>query len=67
MLNFEKATMRYEPYPLGIIRAALEPAFYNELVRNFPDPALFETLERYPYKLSLSEKFAPENYRRFLR
>ena len=67
MLNFENATMRYEPYPLGIVRPALEPEFYHELVRTFPDLALFETLEKYPHKLSLSEKFAPENYRRFLR
>ena len=67
MIKFDNVKMRYEPYPLGVIRPAIEPGFYDELVKNFPDISLFGTLEKYPYKLSLSEKFAPENYHRFLR
>ena len=67
MLTFENVEMRYEPYPLGVIRPAIEPGFYDELVSNFPDISLFGNLEKYPYKLSLSEKFAADNYHRFLR
>jgi len=67
MLNFENVRMRYEPYPLAVIKPAIDPAFYGELVANFPDISLFDVLEKYPYKLSLSEKFAPANYARFLR
>jgi hypothetical protein len=67
MLNYNKVEMRYEPYPLAILRPALAPDTYDELVTNFPDTSLFGTLNKFPYKLSLSEKFAPENYARFLR
>ncbi len=67
MQNFEHMRVHYEPYPLAVVRPAIEPAFYNELVTNFPDISLFEALPKYPYKLSLSEKFAAGNYSRFLR
>ncbi len=67
MLKFENVRMRYEPYPLAVIRPAMEASQYAELVANFPDIALFEPLGKYPFKLSLSEKFARRNYERFLR
>ena len=67
MLSFDSVRMRREPYPLAVIKPAIDPAFYGELVANFPDISLFDGLEKYPYKLSLSEKFAPANYARFLR
>ncbi len=67
MLNFEHTEMRYQPYPLSVIRPAIEPVLYEELVDNFPDISLFETLDKFPYKLSLSEKYAAANHARFLR
>lgn len=67
MLNFNKVEMRYEPYPLAVLRPALDQAQYNELVENFPDESLFGVLPKYPYKLSLSEKWNPSGYRRFLK
>lgn len=67
MLNYNKVEMRYEPYPLAVLRPALEPAQYNRLADSFPNESLFGTLPKFPYKLSLSEKWAPDNYARFLR
>lgn len=67
MLNFNKVDMRYEPYPIAILRPALDHDVYETLAANFPDEAIFEVLRKFPYKLSLSEKWAPQNYRRFLR
>jgi hypothetical protein len=66
VLNFTMADMRYEPYPLAVLRPALDPELYRRLARSFPPEAIFGRLPKYPYKLSLSEKHAPENYRRFL-
>jgi hypothetical protein len=67
MLNYNKVEMRYEPYPLAVLRPALDEDHYKLLVDNFPDESLFGTLPKFPYKLSLSEKWAPDNYARFLR
>jgi hypothetical protein len=67
MLNYNKVEMRYEPYPLAVLRPALDGDHYNLLADSFPDESLFGTLPKFPYKLSLSEKWAPDNYARFLR
>lgn len=67
MLNYNKVEMRYEPYPLAVLRPAFDADQYNQLADSFPDESLFGTLTKFPYKLSLSEKWAPENYARFLR
>jgi hypothetical protein len=67
MLNYNKVEMRYEPYPLAVLRPALDEQHYNLLADNFPDESLFGTLPKFPYKLSLSEKWEPGNYARFLR
>jgi hypothetical protein len=67
MLNYNKVEMRYEPYPLAVLRPALEADQYNLLADNFPDESLFGTLPKFPYKLSLSEKWNPSQYHKFLR
>ena len=67
MLNYNKVEMRYEPYPLAVLRPAFSSELYDKLAASFPDEGLFGKLTKFPYKLSLSEKWAPENYARFLR
>jgi len=67
MLNYDKAEIRYEPYPRAVLRPALSSAVYDELTSNYPEIDLFAALPKFPYKLSLSEKFAPANYARFIR
>lgn len=66
MLNYSAADVRYEPYPLVVLRPALDAQTYNELCDNFPATSLFGTIPNYDYKLSLSEKFNPENYHKFI-
>lgn len=66
MLNFQAAQIRYEPYPLIVLRPALDPGVYDQLAASFPDTRQFETVRGFDYKLSLSEKFAADNYRRFI-
>lgn len=67
MLNYNKVEMHHEPYPFAVLRPALADSDYAILADNFPDESLFGTLPKFPYKLSLSEKWAPENYARFIR
>lgn len=66
MLNYNAVKMRYEPYPLALLRPALEEDVYNDLASSFPDTSLFGTIPKYDYKLSLSEKFNSRQYENFI-
>ena len=66
MLNFSSVKMRYEPYPLAVLRPALEENKYRELIAAYPPVSLFAKMPKYDYKLTLSEKFNPELYHRFI-
>jgi hypothetical protein len=70
LFAFDNASFLYEPYPIGLIKPALKPSFYEELVNTFPDISLFKEM---PYlgnkgskKWSLAEMNNGENYRAFL-
>ena len=67
MLNFAATHIRHEPYPLVVLRPALQPAVYSELCDSYPDLSLFETHPKYDYKLILSQKFQKAAYARFIR
>ena len=41
MLNYNAVHMRYQPYPLAVLRPALDEALYSELCASFPDTAMF--------------------------
>lgn len=66
MLNYNSVEMQYEPFPLAVLRPALNEDFYNELTQAYPSISLFAKMPKYDYKLTLSEKFNPENYHRFI-
>jgi hypothetical protein len=66
MLSFVPSDVRCEPYPLIVLRPAMDQALCDELTRTFPTPDLFDVMPKYDYKLSLSEKFAAKNYHCFL-
>ena len=36
VLNFVPSDVRYEPYPLIVLRPAMDQALYDELTRTFP-------------------------------
>ena len=52
MLHFSASHVRYDPYPLLVLRPALQPDLYNELVDTYPDTSLFGTHPKYDYKLN---------------
>lgn len=66
MLNYSSVFMRYEPYPLVVLRPALEAQLYSKLVESYPATELFAKVPKYDYKLSLSEKFNPRQYHNFI-
>lgn len=66
MLNYNSVKMRYEPFPLAVLRPALDLGLYNELVANYPPTSLFAKKPKYHYKLSLSENSNAGNYHRFI-
>src|SRR5262245_33915896 len=66
MLNFSAAQIRYEPYPLVVLRPALARDLYDELCNTYPDTSLFGPHPKYDYKLTLSEKFMKGNYNTFI-
>lgn len=66
MFQFANSELRYSPYPLAVMRPALEQSFYDELVRTFPPETLFGKIPKYDYKLSLSEKTNSKAYEDFI-
>jgi len=65
--SLEKLELRYEPFPIGIARPLMEPGLYKELCERYPSPERCTSLAKVGEKLTLSERFNPEAYRRFLR
>jgi hypothetical protein len=69
-LSFENLELRYEPFPIGIAKPAMDEATYKELVANFPSMDLFDD---YAYmgkpgnKFVLSEKENPRVYNEFMK
>lgn len=69
-LSFENLKLRYEPFPIGIARPAMEESVYKDLVANFPPD---DVLDDYAYlgrpgnKFVLSEKENPSGYNDFIR
>lgn len=66
MLDFGSARFDYEPYPVGMVKPALDDALYGRLVESYPDRALFEWKPALGNKFSLSEVNHPAEYRRFI-
>lgn len=56
ILNFDSLTMRYEPYPIGIVPSGISKEDYEEMVRGWPDKSLFTLMPKLGNKLSLSER-----------
>ncbi len=66
MFSLEKAEFRYDPYPIGIVRPVMEPELYDALVESFPPVELFKYMPKFGHKYTLSEKFNPENYHKYI-
>lgn len=67
MLNFELLDLQYRPFPIGIIRPAMDASTYSECLSAFPDPDRFEYIGEVGNKWSLSEKYAKHYYRHLIK
>jgi hypothetical protein len=67
MLKFENMRFDYEPYPIGLARPTLDPAFYEELIDTFPDDSVFVSQDYHGVKLSLSALNNGSGYHAHLR
>jgi hypothetical protein len=57
---------RYEPYPIGIGRPAIDPDRYARLLASWPPIELFEELPKVGHKRVLSEKYNGRGYTAFI-
>ena len=68
-LSFENLDLRYEPFPIGLAKPAMEEGTYKELVANFPPMELFDNyadMGKPGSKFVLSEKENLPVYKQFL-
>jgi hypothetical protein len=67
LFSYEHLQFRYDPFPIGMAKPAIEPNLYRELVASYPSRDLFAYLPKVGHKYSLSEKSNGEAYARFIR
>jgi hypothetical protein len=67
MLNFDLLELRYRPFPIGVIRPALDEDVYAECLRTFPEVDQFEYIADVGHKWSLSEKCASNHYKNLVK
>ncbi|WP_417710640.1 hypothetical protein [Roseibium aggregatum] len=66
MLKLNGPHFDYEPYPVCYVKDVLPSDTYRELVKSYPDKALFKYMPNLGHKYSLSDINNPENYYAFL-
>ncbi|MGR3341877.1 MAG: hypothetical protein ACU0DI_01350 [Paracoccaceae bacterium] len=66
MLNYDRITFDYEPFPICMAHSALDAKIYQELMESFPPINLFEFKSAKGVKYSLSQVNNGAKYRRFL-
>jgi hypothetical protein len=66
VFSYSEAAFDYEPYPICLAPNVLPDADYDELVRTYPDVALFDHKPSLGDKYSLSERNNREQYQQFL-
>lgn len=67
MFSYDHLRFRYDPFPIGIAKPAIEDDLYRELITGYPPQELFAYLPKVGHKYSLSEKYNGEAYQRFIR
>lgn len=66
MLNFERISFDYEPFPIGLAPSVLEEGLYRQLVEDFPPADLFRYKPDKGGKYSLSQVNHAAAYRKFI-
>ncbi len=64
MFNWSNLELRYDPYPIGLIKPLMSADQYAECLKRFPEKELFRLIHGVGTKYSLSEKFNPRAYRK---
>jgi hypothetical protein len=67
VLNLDRASFRYDPYPVGVIGGVFDPSDYEALVRSYPPHDLFVERPDGGIKYVLSEKYNARRYASFIR
>lgn len=67
MFSYDNLEFRYEPFPIGLARPVLPEDHYQRLLESYPPLALFKNIPKLGNKYSLSERFNPDEYQRFIR
>ena len=66
---FQNLDLRYEPFPIGIIKPLMDDDLYRQLVQRFPSLdhfASYQTMEKYGNKYTFSEKEHPKLFRQYI-
>jgi hypothetical protein len=61
----DSAEVRHDPFPLVILRPALDPEDYARLVEAFPSASDFSEVPNYPYKLGLGRNHGRAQFEKF--
>jgi hypothetical protein len=62
LLSLDNLQLRYEPFPIGIIRPLMTDERYLSYVDSYPPADLFQHIPKVGNKFCLSEKFNPRQY-----
>jgi hypothetical protein len=54
MLRYDRLSLDYEPYPIGLIESVFDAPVYDELIKTYPDVSLFKHMPKLGNKYSLS-------------
>ena len=67
LFNYDRLSLRYEPFPIGLARPLLSEGVYGDLCAAYPPQDLFAYMPKVGHKYALSEMRNRENYFRWLR
>jgi hypothetical protein len=63
LIGLDSLQLRYEPYPIGIIRPAMPEERYLAYVDAYPPAQLFQYIPKVGHKYCLSEKYNCDQYK----
>lgn len=65
--DYSNLSFRYEPFPIGMAKPLMDPGLYREFLASYPTLEQFSRPEKLGLKYSLSERFNPADFNRFVR
>jgi hypothetical protein len=65
-LDFKNLQMRYEPFPIGVVRPVMDERSYDELVADYPPQEIFATMSEVGNKLALNPYWNGQQFKEFI-